>query len=337
MSKIIAAITTTSLVVLVSGALVSAAPNPPTAPVKPKTPPPPPPISEAPGRPLPNDAYVYDQKPLPGQPVLIAPQQAQAVIERFRSANEKLGNPRILIYVNRDLVDENSGLNLSEQTEKSESSRNRINSDFKTDPNAGTAGPNSVTVNAGGNVTVNAGAANNGSQGTLNTRSDRVTKESRYKYRERTQSLADRQTVRDIERLFGRPLRAARASLVDQRLATQLMAGKSRDVFSTQAESETTRKDREAVAKVADVVLEVLVSSRNLVVQEVSGDKVYSVPDIQATAIRVSDSKVIGQASATDVLGKDRYAGRIVKNFDVREIAEATALALMEDIASAAE
>lgn len=79
-------------------------------------------------------------------------------------------------------------------------------------------------------------------------------------------------------------------------------------------------------------MLEVLISSRQLVIPEVSGDKVYTVPDIQATAIRLKDAKVIGQASASDILGKDRYAGRIARNFDVREIAEATALTLMEDM-----
>ncbi|MFN7139446.1 MAG: hypothetical protein ACK4UN_08915, partial [Limisphaerales bacterium] len=77
-------------------------------------------------------------------------------------------------------------------------------------------------------------------------------------------------------------------------------------------------------------------SSRNVVVREVSGDKVYTAPDIQATAIRLSDSRIIGQASSRDVLGKDRFAGNIVRNFDVQEIAEATALALMEDMAMSA-
>ena len=40
----------------------------------------------------------------------------------------------------------------------------------------------------------------------------------------------------------------------------------------------------------------------------------------------------MGQATAKDIIGKDRYAGRILRNFDVRDIAEATALSLMEDM-----
>ena len=83
---------------------------------------------------------------------------------------------------------------------------------------------------------------------------------------------------------------------------------------------------------ITEVVLEVLVSSRDIVVPRVSGDQVYSVPDIQVTAMRVHDSAILGQASSADILGKDRYAAPLVMNFDVREIAEATALALMEDM-----
>jgi hypothetical protein len=91
-------------------------------------------------------------------------------------------------------------------------------------------------------------------------------------------------------------------------------------------------KDREALGKIADVAIEVLISSRSLTVPEVSGDATYTVPDIQATAIRLKDSAIIGQAAASDILGRDIQAGRIVKQFGVRDITEATALALMEDM-----
>jgi hypothetical protein len=122
----------------------------------------------------------------------------------------------------------------------------------------------------------------------------------------------------------------AGASIADQRIATQLIG--DRPLQSLQTEAEQARKDREALSKIADVAVEVLISSRQITVPEVSGDKNYSVPDIQATAIRLSDSRVVGQVTASDIIGKDQYAGRIVRNFDVREIAEATALALMEDM-----
>jgi hypothetical protein len=56
------------------------------------------------------------------------------------------------------------------------------------------------------------------------------------------------------------------------------------------------------------------------------------VPDIQATAIRLKDAAIVGQAAASDIIGKGVPAGRVVRQFDVRDITEATALALMEDM-----
>jgi hypothetical protein len=144
--------------------------------------------------------------------------------------------------------------------------------------------------------------------------------------------LADRQTVRDLERLFGRPLRAGGAVLVDQRVVASLLEDAPLDRFLTGAD-EAARKDRAALAASADAVLEILVSSRALTVPGLAEDRTYEVPDLQATLVRLADGAILAQASSTDVLGKDRYAGPIVRAFDVNDIAEATALALMEDFA----
>ena len=65
---------------------------------------------------------------------------------------------------------------------------------------------------------------------------------------------------------------------------------------------------------------------------EVSGDVTYPVPDIQATAIRLEDSAIVGQAAASDIIGKGVQAGRVIRQFDVSDITEATAIALMEDM-----
>ena len=109
------------------------------------------------------------------------------------------------------------------------------------------------------------------------------------------------------------------------------------DFKSLNTEGEQARKDREALSKIADVVVEVLISSKNIQVVEISGDKVYSVPDIQATAMRLKDSQIIGQAASSDIVGKERHVGYYARNFDVREISEATALALMEDMLTSAD
>lgn len=86
------------------------------------------------------------------------------------------------------------------------------------------------------------------------------------------------------------------------------------------------------MSSVADIAIEVLISNRNLTLPEVSGEATYSVPDIQATAIRLKDAAIVGQAAASDILGKGAQAGRVVRRFDVHDITEATALALMEDM-----
>jgi hypothetical protein len=269
---------------------------------------------------------------------LVSPEKAKQVVDGFRAASTKGGAkaPRYLIYVNRELVDEISGLRITGRKERTESVQGELKSSFEVDPNAPkAAAPDGAAAQTQVNVTIgNAKSADAASPGKGNAegKGTRVTAENTYTYSPKTTgTLVDKQTVRDIERLFGRPLRAAGAKLADQRTAAALLADKPLDHFTT-ATNEAARKDREALAKIADVVVEILVSSRTVKVAGVSGDTYQSVPDIQATAIRLADSAILGQASASDVLGKDKVAGHLARKFDVSDIAEATALALMEDI-----
>jgi hypothetical protein len=241
------------------------------------------------------EVYVYDQKPIAGIPSLVTAEQAQTIIDRFKAAYPGLGSPRFLIYVNRELIDEQSGMKLIRRQERIESAR-------------------SSGTDAGTTV--------------------RSTSDNTYRSDGKPeQTLADRQTVRDVERLFGRPLRAAGASLADQRVATQLIADRPLDEFIGTTDTPQARRDREALAKVADAVIEILISSKTITVPMVSGDRQVAVPDIQATAISLKDSKILGQASSTDVTARVPPATQA--NFSVHEVAEATALALLEDMTPA--
>jgi hypothetical protein len=267
---------------------------------------------------------------------LIAPDKAKQVVDAFRGTYEKLGKPRVLFFVNRELVDESSNLKLSARTESTESVQGEKKSNFETDPNApkpAATGAAQTQVNVA--LSGNAGgsdAVTTPGKGIVESKTTKVTAENKYTGGDKTAAtLADRQTVREVERLFGRPFRYAGATLADQKIAASLIADKSIDHFVTPT-NEAARKDREALAKVADVVIEVLVSSRNVTVVNVSGDSVVPAPDIQVTAVRLSDSAILGQASSSDILGKDQQAGRLAKQFDVRDITEATAFALMEDM-----
>ena len=218
------------------------------------------------------ESFTYEQKLYVASPsALLSPEQAQTVVARFREAYARLGQPRVLIFVNRTLVD-------------SGTREGREDNVALPEPAAGVP------------------------------------------------TLADRQTVRDVERLFGRPLRLAGATLIDQG-SVPVVTDESAD----KADADPSAIDRDVVAKVADVVIEVLISSRTITLRE-GGDEVsVGVPDIQATAIRLSDAQVLGQASATDVLGHDHLAARKAQRFGVGEIVEATAFALMEDVASMPE
>lgn len=264
---------------------------------------------------------------------LIAPEKASEIVGRFREAYARVGGLRIVLAVNRELVEAGTGLQLTGRTERVESSREEyVGALVPTGERAAAPGMQ-VNVSVGGPA---GGAPGERplAKGEATERTESVVADNVYTHTPRPAlRLADRQTVRDLERLFGRPLRAGGAVLVDQRVVASLLEDAPLDRFLSGGD-EAARKDRAALATSADAVLEILVSSRALNVPGLAEDRTYDVPDIQATLVRLKDGVILAQASSVDVLGKDRYAGPIVRNFDVNDIAEATALALMEDFAA---
>ena len=248
-------------------------------------PPTPPPLVQAGPRlsPVPQPNQPAQRAYGPTNDTLIARQTADGILEGFRKAYKTDGAPRIVVYVNRALIDTATGLKLTERMENFE----------KTDASLKTSGTNT------------------------------------YKARDGTApTLADQQTVREIERLFGRAFRHAGAQLADQKIAASLLPEEP----GAHLTGDQGAKDRQALGNIADIAIEVLISSRNITVPEVSGDTNVPVPDIQATAIRLKDAAIVGQASASDIIGKGIQAGRAVRQFSVQDITEATAIALMEDM-----
>jgi hypothetical protein len=248
---------------------------------------PPPPVAQAfprpPTVPQPDQPAPQQRVYGPSGDTLIARQTADGILEGFRRVYKTDGAPRIVVYVNRALIDTSSGLKLSGRTERFE----------KTDNSLKTTGTNT------------------------------------YKQKDRpAPTLADQQTVREVERLFGRAFRNAGAQLADQALAASLLP----DEPGAHLVGDSAAKDRKALSDLADIAIEVLISSRNITVPEITGDATYPVPDIQATAIRLKDAAIVGQAAASDISGKGVQAGRVIRQFDVRDITEATAIALMDDM-----
>lgn len=228
----------------------------------------------------------------PRYTTLVSPEAAQALSDKFRAAYGQASSPRVVVYVNRALADSPSGLRLTGRTEK-----------FYESTSEGKDSAPAKTTDVSGENTYEA---------------TDVSKPT----------LADQQTVREVERLFGRVFRNAGARLADPRAAAALLG----DQPDLRLGGDQAVREREALKQVADIAIEVLISSRDLRVAGVSGDATYAVPDIQVTAIRLSDAAVLGQAAASDVLGHGAHAGQVAKRFGVADITEATAFALMEDM-----
>lgn len=325
----------TTAVLTFSSVLLAAQTRPPQS--NPPPPPPPPPVYTAPAplpgspttppaaAPAPNEQFNYEQRPTASRLYLVSPEQAQAIITRFKDTYAKLGNPRILIYVNRELIDEEAGLKLSARSEQTEIVRANVNR--QNDPKATNTNQNTSTTLSDLSNALDRFTGN----GSLTGQVERASNKNTYRVRDRKlPSLTDKQTVRDVERLFGRPLRLSGATLVDQRLATQLIPDGGIKQLSVPVEGEQARKERAALTHVADVVLEVLVSSKQVTANEISGPRTYSIPDLQATAIRLKDSKILGQATSADLVNES--SARMARSFSNRDIIEATALSLMEDM-----
>lgn len=115
--------------------------------------------------------------------------------------------------------------------------------------------------------------------------------------------LATQQTKREVERLFGRPLRLAGATLVDTDLSSE-----------------------------SEVTFEVLISTRKL-----GGKGSKTVPDIQVTAIRFADGSIIGQATVLDLFPNREVANRQLPKYSIQQLTQATALAVMKDISATAK
>ena len=206
--------------------------------------------------------------------VLVTPEQAQSIINRFKDAYPKLGNPRLLVYVNPELID---------QQPPAKKSQGETAAAAKPDKK-----PQVTATNA---------------------------------------ALAG-----EVERYFARPLRDAGASLADTKSAAQIMSGKPLDAFLGVSDSAEIQKDREALGKIADAVIEILISTRNVTVPDAAGQNL-SIPEIQATAINLKDSKILGQAASADMTS--RVPASALGKLGTREISEATALTLMQDMTPA--
>ena len=214
--------------------------------------------------------YVYTVSPAVPLSQIYNAQQAQQIVEDFRAAYIKLGAPRINISVN-----------LPQGT-------------FEVPqlPTVGVGGTPQIDPATGLPMPVGVGGA-------APAAAPRIFD---------TDELSTRQTKREVELLFGRPLRLAGATLIDP-----------------------------AQTNLPELTLEILLGEREITVPGINGTKTHTVPDIIVTATRAADGQVLGQATVLDLFPHQAAAARMLQRYNIQQLTEATALALMKDIASTAK
>jgi len=217
----------------------------------------------------PSSKHVYTVSPgLPLQTIYTA-EQTKAIVEEFRITYAKLGGPKINVHVNF--------------------------------PRGAVQVPQLPLVGVGGVPAIDPATG-------LPMPADGAPAPAAPIRIFDTDELSSKQTKREVERLFGRPLRMAGVTLLDADLTN-----------------------------LPEVSFEVLISEREITVNGIKARQSHSVPDIQVTAIRMADGRIIGQATVLDLFPKRPTAARMLQRYDIQQLTEATALALMKDISSSAQ
>ncbi len=243
---------------------------------------------------------------------LIAEAQREKILAAFRAKYGGDKPVRVLLYVNRDLVDQKSGWHLVGHAEHVDKSHywGVVPTDSKT---------------------VQEKSADGSSKQESVSTPNRVIKTNEFGNAGiREVSIADRNTMRNAEARFGRQLRAGGAALVDQGVAVSMLG--DRPLAGIAGSTDVAAKDREVVSKIADVVIEVLASNRRVTFVQSSGERDMLMPDFTATAIRLKDARILGQTTLSDAFGKNQMPQSWAA-YDSDEIAQAMALVLMDDMA----
>jgi hypothetical protein len=136
--------------------------------------------------------------------------------------------------------------------------------------------------------------------------------------------------VYDVGHLFARPFRAAGALIVSDKTAKQLTKGQPVGELIGLTNTPEAQVRREVLGGGADVVVEIEIFMRSIGIASISGQQTLSIPELTVTAISLRDGKIVGTASSSDVTKNISLERMGV--MDVRQLTEATALALMNDM-----
>ncbi|MEO6568275.1 MAG: hypothetical protein ABIO94_05890, partial [Opitutaceae bacterium] len=126
----------------------------------------------------------------PSSGTLVARETTNGILENFHKVYAPTNAPRIVIYVNRELVDLDAGMKLTGRTEKYETTKSAAKHDLETPPNSG-APQTQINVAVNGNTSGAASPATG--KGTSNSTVTKTSGENTYQIKESGKgTLADK-------------------------------------------------------------------------------------------------------------------------------------------------
>ncbi|MFH1067625.1 MAG: hypothetical protein V1746_06960 [bacterium] len=276
-----------------------------------------------------NPAPVSQPIPVAAFPLPIT--DYDGTVSSFRASYQKMGSPRILIYVNRSLI--------AERGEMLETTRSEQSVKTKGDAVLPEPSQAAVQVGSGNQATQEAGIPplpkTSGKGG------ERLVSESHSQRVNAASDLGTGQTTqydaRQIEETFQKPFFDAEAKLVDQKIA-ELALKKLPNAdsnFLTAPQTDKEREQIEALRQSADIAVEILIRSKSVTIPQVSGkDKVETRLEVVATVTQLKDGVKLAQINSDTLFGFNRRDGKAKEARAARvtsaEIVEQTALAVMQ-------
>lgn len=248
------------------------------------------------------------------------------VVEQFRDAYAKEKKPRLLLFVNRELLP-SQRLEATGKTEKS--------MQVKGDAVDGSAGNTNVQIgnnthtSNGSGIIVNPVQTGAGGEKKETT----TTYSSTAKPNLGTPNLNEFD-ARQLQEGFRRPYFAAGARFIDQKVAASLLKNFSTtgDRFLSPPTTDAERDAQAALKQSAEVAIELLARHYDVTYPTPAGDTTVHRLDLVATAYDLKNPGVIlGQISSETLYGFNQPGGTR-RNVTDAEIIDQTALALMQQL-----
>jgi hypothetical protein len=239
---------------------------------------------------------------------------------------------RVIIYINRELITEKSRANL-----KSVRELNVLNTGDAASSERKDGQKLNTTVSSVTNIVDNTNSSSSSLSKNIQTTNSTSIELSEFEIAEaRRESASEKKLIRDVERLLGRELRRHGFKLVDQRTANQLIGGDFNILTDRVRMRIMDDKEREVIKKLADFVLEVIISDSVVPDREVSGaDSSFTIPEVRLTAIRIGDAQILGQFSSWDSISAQPKSS--LRTIGLNELVRVSALGLIEDMNLGAE